>query len=399
MRAVGAIKNGAVAIRAGRIVAVGETNAIRNLHQAAREVDATGQTICPGFVDPHTHVVFAGHRANEFELKLRGAGYLDILAAGGGILSTVQATRAATPEQLVCESRERLRQMLRLGTTTAECKTGYGLETVTELKQLQALQILAETQPIELVPTFLGAHTVPPEFKGRADQYVDLVIEEMIPATLRNPNPSARQTAPRMGIPKFVDVFCEQNAFSVTQAQRVLAAGQRAGMQVKAHVDQFNSLGGVQMALALGAVSVDHLEVTTDEDIARIAQSNTVAVLIPAASFNLGQGHYANGRGLIDAGAIVALCTDINPGSAPCPSLPLVMAIACRYMKLSPAEALNACTINAAHAIQLGDRIGSIEVGKQADLLILAAPDYRHLAYQFGGNLIQTVIKRGELVE
>lgn len=391
---VGLIEDGAVAIIGERIVAVGPTVETRARCRAARTLDATGKVVCPGFVDPHTHVVFAGDRVQEFESRIRGATYMEIMAAGGGIAATMTATRAATLEQLLAETRPRLDAMFSLGTTTAEVKTGYGLETATELRLLQAIAELDRTHSITLVPTFLGAHAVPPEFAGRADDYMDYLIGDMLPAMARWYRVS--HFAERRVL-LFVDVFCERNAFDVAQSRRVLEAAIGLGLKVKAHVDEFTSLGGVAMALELRAVSVDHLDVTGKADVARLAASDTIGVVIPAVNFNLGSTHFANARGMIDAGAAIALTTDINPGSAPCPSMPLVMAIACRYQRLLPAEAMIAATINAAHAIGLGHRVGSLEVGKQADILVVDAPDYRHLAYQFGHNLVAQVIKRGAL--
>ena len=395
MRDPGIIPGGAVAVDGGRIVAAGPSDALRAEYQAAQEIDANGKVVCPGFVDPHTHVVFAGDRVAEFEQRIAGASYLEIMAAGGGIAFTTRATRAASVAQLVAETRPRLAAMLALGTTTAECKSGYGLDTASELRILETIAALDQAQPIELVPTFMGAHALPPEYAGRADHYVDLVVNDMIPAAAAWYH--ASHFAAR-GTPFFADVFCEQNAFDVAQSRRVLLAAQAAGMRVKAHVDEFTALGGLDMALELGATSVDHLDATEAEGIARLAASDAVGVVIPAVNFNLGSTHFANARAIIDAGAALALTTDINPGSAPCPSMPLVLAIACRYQRLLPAEALVAATINAAHAIGLGARLGSIEPGKQADLLVVAAPDYRHLAYQFGGNLVERVIKRGQEV-
>lgn len=395
MRDPGIIPGGAVAVDGGRIVAAGPSDALRAEYQAAQEIDANGKVVCPGFVDPHTHVVFAGDRVAEFEQRIAGASYMEIMAAGGGIAFTTRATRAASVAQLVAETRPRLAAMLALGTTTAECKSGYGLDTASELRILETIAALDQAQPIELVPTFMGAHALPPEYAGRADHYVDLVVNDMIPAAAAWYH--ASHFAAR-GTPFFADVFCEQNAFDVAQSRRVLLAAQAAGMRVKAHVDEFTALGGLDMALELGATSVDHLDATEAEGIARLAASDAVGVVIPAVNFNLGSTHFANARAIIDAGAALALTTDINPGSAPCPSMPLVLAIACRYQRLLPAEALVAATINAAHAIGLGARLGSIEPGKQADLLVVAAPDYRHLAYQFGGNLVERVIKRGQEV-
>jgi imidazolonepropionase len=387
---VGTIHDGAIAIRGEKIVAVGKTNELRKTVRAKDEIDASGKVVCPGFVDPHTHVVFAGDRVNEFEMKLKGAAYLDILAAGGGIVSTMRATRDSTLDQLVKQTSRRLDEMIRIGTLTVESKTGYGLNLETELKQLNAMQVLNKKHAIDIIPTFLGAHTAPPEFKGREGDYVDLILNEILPAFTKSLSSFNLQHTT-----SFIDIFCERNAFSVDQARRVLQAGKDAGLGVKAHVDQFNDLGGVPMALELGAVSVDHLDVTSLDNIKRIAKTNTIAVVIPTVNFNLGQCQFANARAMIDEGCVLALCTDLNPGSAPCPSMPMAMAIACRYQKLTPAEAFNASTINAAHAICLGHRVGSLEAGKQADVLIIDADDYRHLAYEFGGNLVQTVIKRG----
>jgi imidazolonepropionase len=395
MAEVGLIANGAVAIADGQIVAVGPTAEVQVGVTARAMIDAGGKVICPGFVDSHTHVVYAGDRVNEFELRIQGATYMEIMEAGGGIVRTMRATRAATVEQLVAEARPRLDTMLALGTTTVEIKTGYGLDTTTELKMLQAIAELAATHPAELVPTFLGAHAIPPEYKGRTGEYVDRVVTSMLPVVAEWYHHTSRFT-PHVSL--FCDVFCEANIFDREQSRRVLEAGLALGLPAKIHADEFKSLGGVTLAVALEATSVDHLDVTPIDEIEILAGSNTVGVILPAVNFNLGSTHFANARAMLDAGVALALATDINPGSAPCPSMPLIMAMACRYQRLLPAEALNASTINAAHALRLGDRLGSLEVGKQADLLVINAPDYRHLAYQFGVNLVERVIKQGQLV-
>ncbi len=392
---LGLIADGAIAIRDGVIVEAGTTDAIRARFSAQNTIDASGRAVVPGFVDPHTHLVYAGDRAAEFEMRIAGATYMEIMAAGGGINNTVCATRAAGLEELITGARRRLDIMLALGTTTAEVKTGYGLDPETELRMLEAIAALDRTHPIDLVPTFLAAHAVPPEYAGRADEYVDLVVSQMIPAAAawyRGSHFAAQ------GTPFFIDVFCEAGAFDLEQSRRVLEAGIAHGMAVKAHVDEFKTLGGVGLGVTLGAVSLDHLDVTPAEDRERLAASGAVGVVLPAVNFNLGSAYFADARALVEAGAALAIATDINPGSAPCPSMPLVMAIACRYQRLTPAEALAAATINAAHAIGLGDRTGSLEPGKQADLLILDEPDYRHLAYQFGGNIVHSVIKHGQVV-
>jgi imidazolonepropionase len=395
MRDLGAIPAAAVAVRAGRILAAGPEPALRARFAAAHELDAAGSAVVPGFVDPHTHVVYAGDRVAEFEQRIAGATYQEIMAAGGGIASTARATRAASLAQLVAATRPRLDRMLRLGTTTAEAKSGYGLDPAAELRQLEATAALDASHPVDLVPTFLGAHAVPPEYHGHADAYVDLVVAEMLPAA------AAWYAASRFaaaGTPMFVDVFCEAGAFDLAQSRRVLEAARALGLPLKAHVDEFSELGGLALALELGAVSVDHLDVTGPAGVALLAASPAVAVVIPTVPFNLGSTQFAPARAMVDAGAAVALTTDINPGSAPCPSMPLAMAIACRYQRLLPAEALVAATLNAAHAVGLGQRVGSIEPGKRADLLILDTPDWRHLAYEFGGNLVRTVLKAGRPV-
>ena len=395
MQDVGIISDGAVAVKDGRILAIGPTESIRERYSAGQTINASGKVICPGFVDPHTHVVYAGGRIDEFEQRIRGATYMEIMAAGGGIVSTMRATREASVDELVASTLPRLEQMLRLGTTTAEVKTGYGLDLDSELKMLDAIAALDLAQPIDLVPTFLPAHAVPPEFNGRSAAYVDWVVNEMIPAAAewyRNSHFVALER------PFFNDIFCEQNAFDLEQSRRVLETGIAHGLPAKIHADEFTSLGGMGLAVELGAVSVDHLDATTPEDVARLAASGVVGIVLPAVNFNLGSHEFADARGLIDAGAAIALSTDINPGSAPCPSQPLVMALATRYQRLLPAEAMNAVTINAAFGVGMADRIGSLAPGKQADLLLVNATDYRQLAYQFGGNLVDAVVKKGRLL-
>lgn len=395
MAAVGLVPRGAVAIHGGKILAVGDEAELRRSYFPSAELDAEGGAVVPGLVDPHTHIVYGGDRVAEFEMRIGGATYQEIMAGGGGIASTARATRAASVATLVAGARRRLDQMLRLGVTTLEAKSGYGLETAAELRQLEAVAALDAEHPVDLVPTFLGAHAVPPEYAGRAEAYVELVIEEMLPAAARW---YAGSPFPARGVPMFVDVFCEGGAFDLGQSRRVLEAALALGLPLKAHVDEFSELGGLAMALELGAVSVDHLDVTGEAGIALLAASPAVGVVIPTVPFNLGGSRFAAARAMIDAGAAIALTTDINPGSAPCPSLPLAMAIACRYQGLLPAEALVAATINGAYAIGMGQGVGSLERGKQADLLILDAPDYRYLAYEFGGNPIRTVLKRGQVV-
>ncbi|MEF3274293.1 MAG: imidazolonepropionase [Chloroflexus sp.] len=395
MRELGIITNGAVAVRGSTIIAVGASHELRRRFYPARELNVRGRAVCPGLIDCHTHIVYAGDRLDEFEQRCAGATYQEIMAAGGGILRTMHLTRAATTIELVEATLPRLRQMLCAGVTTAEVKTGYGLDREAELRQLAAIALLNSAQPIELTPTFLPAHAVPPEFAGRAEAYVDLVVEEMLPLAQEWYRSSPFATH---NIPLFVDVFCERGAFDVAQSRRVLAAARTLGLPRKAHVDQFVALGGLTMALELGATSVDHLEVTEPAAFSVLAASPTIAVLLPLVSLNLGLCHFAAARQMIDAGVAVALSTDANPGSAPSLSLPLAMAIACRYLGMLPAEALIAVTVNAAHAIGAGERVGALMPGMQADLLVLKTADYRWLMYELGGLPVEYVIKRGRIV-
>ena len=392
MQDVGLIEDGAVAVKDGKIVAVGKSDEILRECSSENTIDANGKVVSPAFVECHTHIVFAGNRLNEFELKIKGADYLEILQNGGGILSTVRHTREATLAELVEQSRKRLDKLLALGVTTCEVKTGYGLDTDTELKMLEAIFELDKLHEIDLIPTFLPAHAVPPEFKENADEYVELICHEMLPKAKEIINYQLSTSN------YFVDVFCEKNAFNLEQSRRVLETAKSLGFKLKAHVDEFTNLGGTRMAIELGATSIDHLDAISDEEIALLAESETIGVVTPTVNFNFGSTEFADARKMIDAGCAIALSTDYNPGSAPCPSLPNAMAIACRYQKLLPSEAFNAATINAAFAIGLGENIGSIEVGKQADILILDTKDYREVAYEFGGNLVEKVFKKGKSV-
>lgn len=387
----GIVEDGAVALRSGRVVAVGPTAALRADYDAGRTLDVGGKVVTPGFVDPHTHVVWAGDRAAEFEMRVAGASYMDIMSAGGGINSTVRQTREASVDELVAQTRPRLERMLAYGTTTVEAKTGYGLDTQNEIKMLEALLKLDAELPIDIVPTFLGAHAVPPEFEGRTDDYVDLVVEEMTPGV----GAWAREKdVPRL----FCDVFCEEGVFDVAQSRRILEAGREAGMALKIHADEFVGLGGTALAVELGAASADHLVATPEEDIAALGQGETVAVGLPGTPFGLGEEAYTPAGAILKAGGALAIATDCNPGTGWCESMQFVMALAARYMQLTPAQALVAATLNAAHAVGLGDEVGSLEVGRRADVLVLDIPDYRHLGYRFGTNLVQTVIKNGQIV-
>nr|AUN37262.1 imidazolonepropionase [uncultured bacterium] len=398
----GIIENGAVAIRHdrsvpdGKIVAVGTSASVLGEYGDAEQINARRQVVTPGFVDPHTHIVYAGNRLNEFELKLKGAEYLDILAAGGGIVSTVKQTRAQFSDSLVVDGNSRLSKMLACGTTLCEIKTGYGLDVETELKMLRVIFEMAQMHKVEVVPTVLAAHAVPPEFAGDTVGYVELVCNEILPRAMEYYSSSTH--FPNEGVPIFADVFCERNAFDLAQMERVLTAAGSLGFKLKAHVDQFTNLGGSRLAIKLGATSIDHLDTISDEEIALLAASETVGVVIPTENFSAGKTQFANARKVIDEGCAIALSTDYNPGSAPCPSMPMAMAIACRYQKLLPSEAMNAATINASAALGMAKSHGSIEEGKTADLVIWETDDYRSIAYEFGGNQVRTVLKSGEIV-
>lgn len=390
---LGIIEDGAVLMRDEKIVAVGKTVDLRAAHPHEPTLDASGCVILPGFVDPHTHLIWGGDRAAEFEMKMAGAKYLDILAAGGGILSTVRATRTASIETLIAQTRPRLLRMFSHGTTTAEAKTGYGLQTATELRLLKALLALDDESPLDLAITFLGAHAIAPEFKGDPQGYTDLICETMLPLVQQ----WWQTHAPRRQNLPFVDVFCEDQAFDLAQSRQILEKARTLGFPLKIHADEFDNLGGAALAVELGAASADHLVKTSAADIAALGQSDTVAVSLPCTPFGLAEQDYTPAGDLLEAGAILALATDCNPGTAWNESMQFVIALACRMLKLTPAQAIAACTINAAHAIRRADRIGSLEEGKQADLLILSVPDYRHLGYRFGTNLVKQVVKCGRV--
>jgi imidazolonepropionase len=389
---LGIIEDGAIVIRDEKIVALGKTADIRAAYPNDPTLDAGGCVVMPGFVDPHTHLIWGGDRAAEFELKMSGTPYLDILAAGGGILSTVRATRTASIESLVAQARPRLLRMFSHGTTTVEAKTGYGLQTATELRLLKALLALEDENRVDLAITFMGAHAIAPEYKDNPQGYTDLVCDTMLPIVRQ----WWETHAPGQPLP-FVDVFCENKAFDLAQSRQVLTRAKELDFPLKIHADEFDNLGGAQLAVELGAASADHLVVTSDADIEALGRSDTVAVSLPCTPFGLAEHHYTPARKIIEAGGILALATDCNPGTTWNESMQFVIALACRAMKLTPAEAIAASTINSAHAIRRADRVGSLEVGKQADILILSVPDYRHLGYRYGTNLVKQVVKRGRV--
>lgn len=389
---LGVIADGAIVIQKGLIEAVGTSADLLRAYPEEERLDASGKVVMPGFIDPHTHAIWAGDRSAEFELRLQGKTYLEILQAGGGILATMHATREATVDELVAQTRPRLATMFRHGSTTIEVKTGYGLDTASELQMLEALLILDREGPPELALTFMGAHAIPPEYTGDPEGYTDHLCREMLPAV----HTWWQNQAPGRALP-FVDVFCETGAFNLEQSRQILATAQALGFPVKIHADEFDNLGGASLAAEMGAASADHLVATSMEDVRRLAASETVAVGLPCTPFGLAEREYTPARAILEAGGLLALATDTNPGTAWCESMQFTLALACRYMRLTPAQAIAAATINAAAAIGRAELVGSLEVGKQADVLVLDVPDYRHLGYRFGVNLVDMVIKKGQI--
>lgn len=378
------IENGAVAIKDGIITHVGPTEEVLkqvNIDDYL-EIDAFGQALIPGFVDSHTHFVFGGYREEEFSWRLKGDSYMSIMERGGGIRSTVQATRNSFYDELFVSGYERLDEMMNMGVTTVEGKSGYGLELATELIQLRVMNELNDEHPLDVVSTFLGAHAVPEEFEGHPDKYIDHIIEEMLPHVRMERSVT------------FCDVFCEKGVFSLEQSERLLRAARHHRFKLKLHADEMVTFGGAELAARLKAVSADHLLHASDAGIKKLARSGVIATLLPLTAFSLDEP-FARGREMIDAGCAVALASDFNPGSSFSCSIPLLFSLACIKMKLTPEEALTALTINGAAAVGRADKIGSIDVGKKADLVLLKYPSYKFLPYNVGMNAVDTVIKDG----
>lgn len=382
------IENGAVAALGDEIVYVGDTAGLRNVEMTAdaRTLDASGRTVTPGFVDCHTHPVFFGTREDEFVMRIKGKSYEDIAAAGGGIRASVRSLRQASKEELVKAILPRLDRFIALGTTTIEAKTGYGLSAEDEMKSLEVIKELNRLHPVDLVPTFLGAHEVPDEYRSQRAYYIDLVIKEMIPKVVET------------GMAEFCDIFCEANVFSVDECRQILTAAKDAGLELKIHAEQLSRNGGAALAAEMGACSADHLEFSRDDDWEKMLAHAVVPVLIPGAVFFLGKDRYAPARAMMRAGLPVAVATDFNPGTCMSESMPLILTIAALKLKLEPLEALAAATYHAALAINKGNLFGTLEVGKKADLVLWDAPNVGHLLYHFGVNLTSTVVKSGRVV-
>jgi imidazolonepropionase len=384
LRELSIVSDGAMLVEDGRISSVGLRRDVEHRATADAEVvDAGGRIVMPGFVDAHTHLIFAGNRADEFEMRCGGMTYQQIAERGGGIRSTVRKTRAATEEELVAVGEKHARWFLQGGTTTVEAKSGYGLTHDDELKILRAVRRVSQTTPLRCVPTFLGAHEIPEEYKKQPDAYVDLVVKEMLPTV------AAEKLA------EFCDVFCEEKVFSVAQAERVLTAAKQHGLGLRVHADQFTSRGAVEVAAKLGAKTADHLEQTTSESIRAMKEAGVQPVLLPGSVYAIGSQKYAPARAMIEAGLQVVIATDFNPGSSPTASMTMILSLACTQMKMTPAEAVTAVTVNAAWSLNRGHEIGSLEAGKIADFVIHDAEDYRELAYFFGGHHPHAVFASG----
>lgn len=380
------IEDGSVWIENGIIQAIGTTAELEEKYAAraheAVVTDASGYLVTPGLVDPHTHVVFGGSREEEFEKRLQGVSYMDIMNAGGGIHATTKMTREATVEQLIAQTLPRLDSFLAHGVTTIEGKSGYGLDLENELKQLRVMKALKEEHVIDIVPTFMGAHAVPGDYKGREDAFVDVIINDMLPVVAKE------------GLAKFNDVFCELGVFTPEQSERILEAGKEYGLTPKIHADEIEPYGGAELAAKVGAISAEHLLKASEEGMERMAEAGTIACLLPATALYLRE-QAAEGRKMIDKGVPVAISTDCNPGSSPTTSMPLVMNLACISMRLTPAEALTAATYNAACAIDMQEQVGSLEVGKQGDVVMWDVENYQKLQYLFGVNHAKKVWKKG----
>lgn len=388
MADIGIINNGAVVVEKDIIIDVGTTEDIIKKHgnKADKIIDASNKAVLPGFVDSHTHLIFGGYRADEFSWRLRGDSYMSIMERGGGITNTVRVTRNTSLEEFIEIGKKRLDKFLEMGVTTVEGKSGYGLDYETEVRQLQAMKKLNEFHPADIVPTFLGPHSVLPEYKGREDEFIDYMINDVVPYVAKN------------NLAEFADIFCEKNVFSIEQSRRFLTEAKKAGLKLKIHADEMVQLGGAELAAELNAVSADHLLQASDEGIRKLADANVIATLLPATAFCLKE-EYARGRYMIDSGCAVALATDFNPGSCFTNSIPLVIALAAIQMHMSIEEIITALTINAAAAIGRNNIIGSIEVGKNADIIILEYPSIHFLPYHAAINIVETVIKNGKVIK
>lgn len=389
MNDLGIIENGAVVVKDGIITHVGKTDdVLSEIGEAIsgyEVIDCAGKTVMPGFVDSHTHFIFGGYRADEFSWRLRGDAYMDIMNRGGGIINSVRGTMEASLDELIELGKKRLDSMTMFGVTTVEGKSGYGLDLETEIKQLEAMKALQDMHSIDIVPTFLGAHAVPKDYKGREDEFIDLMIDEVMPVVVER------------DLAEFCDIFCEQNVFSVEQSRRLLNKAKEMGMKAKIHADEIVRLGGAELAAEVGAVSADHLLQASDEGIRQMAEAGVIATVLPGTAYSLKEP-FARARDMIDMGAAVALATDFNPGSCFTESIPLIFSLATLKMGMTTEEAITALTLNGAAAVDRADKIGSIDAGKAGDIVIHEFPSYRFLPYHLGVSTVEKVIKNGRLI-
>jgi len=386
MNDVAILKGHSIAIHKGQIIEIGPAEVLSATYVALEEINCAGKVVTPGLVDPHTHPIFVYTRENEFEMRILGKSYVEISQSGGGIRSTIKTTRDASEDELYFLARKRIEKMLTQGTTTLEAKSGYGLTTESELKQLRVINHLADTMPVDIIPTFMGAHEFPEEYKDNHSAYIDILCNEMLPAIAEQ------------GIARYCDIFTEEHVYNIEESRKILGKAKELGLKLKMHADEIEPMGGAELAAELNCTSADHLGKTSERGIKALKEAGVIPVLLPATLFSLGSKDYARARDMIDVGLPVALATDFNPGSCNCDSMPFVMTLACLQMKMTPAEALTAATINAAAAINQEKRVGSISGGKQADLLIWDIPSYKFIPYHIGSSYPEIVIKKGEIV-
>ncbi|MCF7919291.1 MAG: imidazolonepropionase [Candidatus Cloacimonetes bacterium] len=386
MRELGLLYNGAVAVDKGMIIAVGSSAELEKVYQAQKVISGKDKVVMPGFVDPHTHPVFFNTRENEFEMRLQGKSYVEISKSGGGIRSSIHSVRQASEDELFELSLKRIKRMIANGTTTLEAKSGYGLSTESELKMLRVIARLQQELPIDIVATFMGAHEFPEEYKDRREDYIKLLEDEMMP------------TVAKAGLAEYFDIFTEEHVYNIEQSRRLLKKAQVYGFKLRMHADEIQPIGGAELAGEIEAISADHLGAASDAGIKALADNNIIATLLPGTIFSLGIKSYARARDMIKAGVAVALATDYNPGSCNCDDMQQIITLACLQMKMLPAEAITAATINAAYALERGDVTGSLEKGKQADILIMDMPSYQYLPYHIGSSCVESVIKNGKVI-
>jgi len=386
MENLGIIKNGSIAVNDGRIVAVGTNEEICANYNAEEIFSASGKVVMPGFVDPHTHPVFFNTRENEFEMRIKGKTYVEISQSGGGIRSSIAGVRSASEDELFELAKKRIEKIISNGTTTLEAKSGYGLSAESEIKMLRVIKRLQKELSIDIVPTFMGAHEFPLEYKDNREEYIRILKDEIMPKVAD------------LELAVYCDIFTEDHVYNIEQSREILDHAKKLDFKLRMHADEIEPIGGAELAAEVGAISADHLGAASDAGIKAMAESGVIATLLPGTIFSLGMKSYARARAMINAGVAVALATDYNPGSCNCDSMQFVITLACLQMKMTPAEAITASTINAAYALEMGDKVGSLEVGKQADILIMDMPNYQFLPYHFGSNNVETIIKHGKVI-